>query len=162
MGIVYNITSYTGEFRSKGGVGTQGENGAAGTVYLNNVQSQPERKLVIYNQGGSGVRVRGIQDVWGDISGSLLFFVFFFKNNCHQYNSTCLCYPKLYEFYITGKGLYLYDQIIYVLYESLLFIIVPCICLHKSFLFKKLLQQTKTDRFSAFFIYCKIKSQNPR
>lgn len=79
MGIVYNITSYTGEFRSKGGVGTQGENGAAGTVYLNSVQSQPERKLVIYNQGGSGVRVRGIPNVWGDISGSLLFFVFFLR-----------------------------------------------------------------------------------
>lgn len=79
VGIVYNITSYTGEFRSKGGVGTQGENGAAGTVYLNNVQSQPERKLVIYNQGGSGVRVRGIPNVWGDISGSLLFFVFFLR-----------------------------------------------------------------------------------
>lgn len=99
VGIVYNITSYTGEFRSKGGVGTQGENGAAGTVYLNNIQSQPERKLVIYNQGGSGVRVRGIPNVWGDISGSLLFS-FFFKNSCHQYNS--ICSSKL---YITGNGL---------------------------------------------------------
>lgn len=159
VGIVYNITSYTGEFRSKGGVGTQGENGAAGTVYLNNIQSQPERKLVIYNQGGSGVRVRGIPDVWGDILGLSSVFCFFFKNNCHQYNSTCLCYPKLYEFYITGKGLYLYNQIIYVFYvftyESLLFIIVSCICLRKSFLFKKLLQQTKTDRFSAFSFIAK-------
>lgn len=78
VGIVYNITSYTGEFRSKGGVGTQGENGAAGTVYLNNVQSQPERKLVIYNQGGSGVRVRGIPNIWGT-SGVLFCFLFFSK-----------------------------------------------------------------------------------
>lgn len=70
VGIVYNITSYTGEFRSNGGVGTQGENGAAGTVYLNNVQSQPERKLVIYNQGGSGVRVRRSQQCLEDISSS--------------------------------------------------------------------------------------------
>lgn len=70
VGIVYNITSYTGEFRSNGGVGTQGENGAAGTVYLNNVQSQPERKLVIYNQGGSGVCVRRGQQCLGDISSS--------------------------------------------------------------------------------------------
>lgn len=105
VGIVYNITSYTGEFRSKGGVGTQGENGAAGTVYLNNIQSQPERKLVIYNQGGSGVRVRGIPYVWG--------------NSCHQYNR-----------YMFFKILYNWqriNQIIYVLYESLLFITVPCI-----------------------------------
>lgn len=65
VGIVYNITSYTGEFRSNGGVGTLGENGAAGTVYLNNVQSQPERKLVIYNQGGSGVCVRRSQQCLG-------------------------------------------------------------------------------------------------
>lgn len=70
VGIVYNITSYTGEFRSNGGVGTLGENGAAGTVYLNNVQSQPERKLVIYNQGGSGVCVRRGQQCLGDISSS--------------------------------------------------------------------------------------------
>lgn len=70
VGIVYNITSYTGEFRSNGGVGTLGENGAAGTVYLNNVQSQPERKLVIYNQGGSGVCVRRGQQRLGDISSS--------------------------------------------------------------------------------------------
>lgn len=70
VGIVYNITSYTGEFRSNGGVGTVGENGAAGTVYLNNVQSQPERKLVIYNQGGSGVCVRSGQQCLGDISSS--------------------------------------------------------------------------------------------
>lgn len=70
VGIVYNITSYTGEFHSNGGVGTQGENGAAGTVYLNNVQSQPERKLVIYNQGGSGVCVRRSQQCLGDISSS--------------------------------------------------------------------------------------------
>lgn len=70
VGIVYNITSYTGEFRSNGGVGTVGENGAAGTVYLNNVQSQPERKLVIYNQGGSGVCVRRSQQCLGDISSS--------------------------------------------------------------------------------------------
>lgn len=70
VGIVYNITSYTGEFRSNGGVGTLGENGAAGTVYLNNVQSQPERKLVIYNQGGSGVCVRRSQQCLGDISSS--------------------------------------------------------------------------------------------
>lgn len=68
VGIVYNITSYTGEFRSNGGVGTLGENGAAGTVYLNNIQSQPERKLVIYNQGGSGVCVRRGQQRLGDIS----------------------------------------------------------------------------------------------
>lgn len=70
VGILYNITSYTGEFRSNGGVGTLGENGAAGTVYLNNVQSQPERKLVIYNQGGSGVCVRRGQQRLGDISSS--------------------------------------------------------------------------------------------
>lgn len=70
VGIVYNITSYTGEFRSNGGLGTVGENGAAGTVYLNNVQSQPERKLVIYNQGGSGVCVRRSQQCLGDISSS--------------------------------------------------------------------------------------------
>lgn len=70
VGIVYNITSYTGEFRSNGGMGTLGENGAAGTVYLNNVQSQPERKLVIYNQGGSGVCVRRSQQCLGDISSS--------------------------------------------------------------------------------------------
>lgn len=70
VGIMYNITSYTGEFRSNGGVGTLGENGAAGTVYLNNVQSQPERKLVIYNQGGSGVCVRRGQQRLGDISSS--------------------------------------------------------------------------------------------
>lgn len=70
VGIVYNITSYTGEFRSNGGVGTLGENGAAGTVYLNNVQSQPERKLVIYNQGGSGVCVGRGQQCLGDISSS--------------------------------------------------------------------------------------------
>lgn len=70
VGIVYNITSYTGEFRSNGGMGTLGENGAAGTVYLNNVQSQPERKLVIYNQGGSGVCVRRGQQRLGDISSS--------------------------------------------------------------------------------------------
>ena len=57
MGIVYNITSYNGEFRSNGGVGRSGENGAAGTVYLSNVQSQPERRLIIYNQGGAGVGV---------------------------------------------------------------------------------------------------------
>ena len=57
MGIVYNITSYNGEFRSNGGVGRGGENGAAGTVYLSNVQSQPERRLIIYNQGGAGVGV---------------------------------------------------------------------------------------------------------
>ena len=57
MGIVYTITSYNGEYRSNGGVGRSGENGAAGTVFLNNVQSQPERRLVIYNQGGSGVSV---------------------------------------------------------------------------------------------------------
>lgn len=70
VGILYNITSYTGEFRSNGGVGTLGENGAAGTVYLNNVQSQPERKLVIYNQGGSGVCVRRGQQRLGNISSS--------------------------------------------------------------------------------------------
>lgn len=70
VGILYNITSYTGEFRSNGGVGTLGENGAAGTVYLNNIQSQPERKLVIYNQGGSGVCVRRGQQRLGDISSS--------------------------------------------------------------------------------------------
>lgn len=70
VGIVYNITSYTGEFRSNGGLGTVGENGAAGTVYLNNVQSQPERKLVIYNQGGSGVCVRRGPQRLGDISSS--------------------------------------------------------------------------------------------
>lgn len=70
VGIVYNITSYTGEFSSNGGLGTLGENGAAGTVYLNNVQSQPERKLVIYNQGGSGVCVRRGQQRLGDISSS--------------------------------------------------------------------------------------------
>lgn len=70
VGIMYNITSYTGEFRSNGGMGTLGENGAAGTVYLNNVQSQPERKLVIYNQGGSGVCVRRGQQRLGDISSS--------------------------------------------------------------------------------------------
>lgn len=70
VGIVYNITSYTGEFCSNGGMGTRGENGAAGTVYLNNVQSQPERKLVIYNQGGSGVCVRRSQQCLGDISSS--------------------------------------------------------------------------------------------
>lgn len=73
VGIVYNITSYTGEFHSNGGVGTQGENGAAGTVYLNNVQSQPERKLVIYNQGGSGVCEEGgggVNNVWGTSQSS--------------------------------------------------------------------------------------------
>lgn len=79
--------------------------------------------------------VSGVSQMSGGTSQALFCFLFFLKNNCHQYNSTCLCYPKLYEFYITGKGLYLYNQIIYVLYESLLFIILPCICLHKSFLF---------------------------
>ena len=55
LALIYNITSYNGEFVSQGGTGSGGENGAAGTVYLNNVQSDPERKLQIYNVGGLGV-----------------------------------------------------------------------------------------------------------
>ena len=53
------MSFFNGEFTTRGGVGMQGEAGAAGTVYIKDVR-QATKTLMIYNQKGAGVSRTGL------------------------------------------------------------------------------------------------------
>lgn len=55
LGIAYDYINYVGSYFSNGGVGSGGENGAAGTVFTKDTVPGGKKRLRIYNRKGDGV-----------------------------------------------------------------------------------------------------------
>lgn len=60
LGISYGFINYIGEYYSDGGVGSGGENGAAGTVFTKDTGPNGLKKVKIYNREGDGVSMPDI------------------------------------------------------------------------------------------------------
>jgi len=55
LSTIYGYSNFVGTFRSDGGEGTGGENGAAGTVFTKDTAAGGQKRLRIYNRKGAGV-----------------------------------------------------------------------------------------------------------